>query len=80
MILSFGRKVLLLFCLCVSLALAASQQVVTYGYDRAGNLISMSSEVNVSVPVISSISPAFINRGRATQYTATGNNLSGAVE
>jgi hypothetical protein len=75
-----ARRGLLAIVLCClgSTTHADSQRVVDFGYDAAGNLISVDTQVQSAPPIIDDLSPAFINQGLTKAFTVTGNNLLGA--
>ena len=76
---SLGRGLfaLSLGCFCLT-AYADSQRIVDFGYDAAGNLISVDTQLQSAPPIIHSIDPAFINRGLTKAFTVSGDNLLGA--
>ncbi len=61
---------------CLGLTVHAdSQRTVDFGYDAAGNLISIDSQVQSAPPRVDNLDPAFINRGLTKAFTASGDNL-----
>jgi hypothetical protein len=56
---------------------AATERVVDYEYDGAGNIVRIITREQSAPPVISPLSPNFINQGQSRTITATGSNLLG---
>ena len=56
---------------------AAVERIIDYEYDGAGNIVRIISQEQSELPVVSPITPAFINIGRTVTVTATGSNLLG---
>ena len=57
---------------------AATERVVDYEYDGAGNIVRILTFEQSDPPIISPLDPAFINIGQTITVTATGTNLLGA--
>lgn len=72
-----GLLAITLCCFGVA-AHADSQRIVDFGYDAAGNLISVDTHVQSAPPNVGGVDPAFINRGLTKAFTANGDNLFGA--
>jgi len=70
--------VVILFCSVLNFVYAATERVIDYEYDGAGNIVRIVTQEQDSPPVIDQLSPSFINVGRIIQVTATGLNLLGA--
>lgn len=66
---------LVLWLLQISLADAASRRVQEYGYDAAGNITDITSQVFTNPPDVISLNPNFINIGRSVNMTASGTDL-----
>ena len=59
------RGWLAIFLGCLGLTVhAASQRIVDFSYDEAGNLISIISQVQSAPPTVSDLSPGFISPGQ----------------
>ncbi len=54
---------------------ADTQRVIDYNYDGAGNITSVRSNRNLNPPVITSLSPRFVNINGLSFVTATGTDL-----
>ena len=57
---------------------ADSQRIVDFGYDAAGNLVSVDTQLQSAPPVVDTLDPAFINRGLTKAFTVSGDNLISA--
>jgi hypothetical protein len=56
---------------------AATERVVDYEYDGAGNIIRIITREQSDPPVISPLNPNFINQGQSRTITVSGSNLLG---
>ena len=56
---------------------AATERVVDYEYDGAGNIVSIITREQSDPPTVSPLSPNFINVGQSRTITTTGSNLLG---
>jgi hypothetical protein len=65
---------LMLFCANVN---AATERVVDYEYDGAGNIVRILTFEQSDPPIISPLDPVFINIGQTISVNATGTNLLG---
>jgi hypothetical protein len=65
---------LMLFCANGN---AATERVVDYEYDGAGNIVRIITQEQSVPPVISPLNPSFINQGQSRRITVTGSNLLG---
>ncbi len=75
----FISKLLSICLLIISFyANADSQQISDYVYDGAGNIISINTVQNTGPPVITSLSPGFINRDNISSFIVFGINLKRA--
>lgn len=72
-----GLLAIALGCLGSSVQ-ADSQRIVDFGYDAAGNLVSVDTQLQSAPPVVNSLDPAFINRGLTKAFTVSGDNLISA--
>ncbi len=72
-----ASKLLFISLLCLSLhSYADTQRIIEYGYDGAGNIISISSTRNLNSPVISDVSPNRVRINSNIAFTATGTDLN----
>jgi len=65
-----------LFLACVPVN-AATERIVDYEYDAAGNIVRIISREQSDPPVVGPLTPVFINQGRIRLISATGSNLLG---
>jgi hypothetical protein len=56
---------------------AAQERIVEYEYDNAGNIVRIITQEQINPPVLSPLTPAFINAGQTRTFTTTGSNLLG---
>jgi len=56
---------------------AATERIVDYEYDAAGNIVRIITREQSDPPTVSPLFPGFINQGRTRTITATGSNLLG---
>ena len=56
---------------------AATERVVEFEYDGAGNIVRIITREQSDLPVISPLNPSFINQGQSRRITVTGSNLLG---
>ena len=59
-------------------ASADSRRVIEYGYDGAGNVISIDSSLSTNPPVINNLAPNAIRIGKTITVVATGTDLKNA--
>ena len=65
------------FMLVCSIGYAATERIVDYEYDGAGNIIRIITQEQSDPPSVLPLSPGFINQGQSRSITATGSNLLG---
>jgi hypothetical protein len=56
---------------------AATERVVEFEYDGAGNIVRIITREQSDPPVISPLNPSFINQGQSRTITVNGSNLLG---
>jgi hypothetical protein len=56
---------------------AATERVVEFEYDGAGNIVRIITREQSDLPVISPLNPSFINQGQSRTITVNGSNLLG---
>ena len=74
-LLSRPMMVALALIFASNFAQAAVERVIDYVYDNAGNIVRIISQEQSAPPLISIITPNFINLGRTVSFTAVGSNL-----
>ncbi len=57
---------------------ADTERITDFEYDNSGNIVRILQNEQSAPPIVSSLSPAFINVGRTVTMTASGTNLLGA--
>ena len=65
------------FMLVCSTGYTATERVVEYEYDGAGNIVRIITQEQSDPPAVSPLSPGFINQGQSRTITATGSSLLG---
>lgn len=63
------------FLLICSNSHAATERVVEFEYDGAGNIVRIITREQSDPPTVSPLSPGFINQGQSRTITTTGSNL-----
>jgi len=56
---------------------AATERIVDYEYDDAGNIVRIITREQSDPPVVGPLAPEFINQGQSRTITTTGSNLLG---
>jgi len=56
---------------------AATERIVDYEYDAAGNIVRIITREQSNPPIVGPLAPEFINQGRSRLISTTGSNLLG---